>query len=190
MNIKSITNLIFELGQLKRIKHEGWRIIGVDNPETVAAHCLRGAQIGYILAVMEQYENPYEVVTAVVFKDIGECRIGDVHRTSSRYIKNIKEFEEKAIHEQLDEVPFIKKDIYRLWNETDFRKTKMGIIAKDANMLEMAFTAQELVDQGNTGAAQWRDNFKTVLITKSALALLEELKVVGSNNWWQKINKM
>lgn len=182
--------LFFELGQLKRIKHEGWRIIGVDNPETVAAHCLRAAQIGYILAVMEKYENPYEVVTAVTFKDIGECRLGDVHRTASRYIKNIKEFEEKAIIEQLDEVNFIKEDIYRLWNETDFRKTKMGNIAKDANMIEMAFTAQELVDQGNAGAAQWRDNFKSVLKTESALKLFEELRIVGSNNWWQRINKL
>ncbi|MCX6731203.1 MAG: HD domain-containing protein [Candidatus Roizmanbacteria bacterium] len=181
MNIKSIANFIFELGQLKRIKHEGWRIIGVDNPETVAAHCLRAAQIGYILAVMEEYENPYEVVTAVTFKDIGECRLGDIHRTASRYIKNVKKFEEKAITEQLTEVSFMKDDIYRLWNETDFRTTKMGNIAKDANMLEMAFTAQELVDQGNVGALQWRDNFKTVLKTKSALELFEELRVVGSN---------
>jgi len=190
MDIQSVTNLVFELGQLKRIKHEGWRIIGVDNPETVAAHCLRAAQLGYLLAVMEKYESPYEVVTAIVFKDIGECRLGDVHRTASRYIKNIKEFEEKIIHEQLDKVPEIKADIYRLWNETDFRKTKMGNIAKDANMLEMAFTAQELVDQGNSAAAQWRDNFKNVLKTKSALILLEELKVIGSNNWWQRINKL
>jgi hypothetical protein len=66
----------------------------------------------------------------------------------------------------------------------------MGNIAKDANMLEMAFTAQELVDQGNSAAAQWRDNFKNVLKTKSALALLAELSALGSNNWWQKINSL
>lgn len=190
MNIKSVTNFIFELGQLKRIRHEGWRIIGVENPETVAAHCLRAAQIGYLLAVMEGYKNPYEVVTAVVFKDIGECRLGDIHRTASRYIKNVKEFEEQAICEQLDTVPEVKQDVYRLWNETDFRKTPMGEIAKDANMLEMAFTAQELIDQGNGGAVQWRDNFKSVLRTKSALALFAELSVLGSNNWWQKINSL
>lgn len=190
MNIKSIVNFIFELGQLKRIRHEGWRIIGVDNPETVAAHCLRAAQIGYLLAIMEGYKNPYEVVTAVVFKDIGECRLGDIHRTASRYIKNVKEFEEQAIQEQLTPIPEIKKDIYRLWNETDFRKTVMGTIAKDANMLEMAFTAQELIDQGNIGATQWRDNFKTVLRTKSALILFKELGELGSNNWWQKINSL
>lgn len=70
MTSKDILNFIFELGQLKRIKHEGWRLIGVKFPESVADHCLRAAQIGYILAKMEKYENPFEVCSMVVFHDI------------------------------------------------------------------------------------------------------------------------
>ena len=31
--------------QLRRIKHEGWRLIGVDNPESVADHSLRAGKI-------------------------------------------------------------------------------------------------------------------------------------------------
>jgi len=51
--ITEITKFIFECFQLKRIKHEGWRIIGVENPDSVAAHSLSASQIAYILAQKE-----------------------------------------------------------------------------------------------------------------------------------------
>lgn len=50
ISLKKIITFIFELVQLRRIKHEGWRLVGIDNPESVAEHSLRAAQIGYILA--------------------------------------------------------------------------------------------------------------------------------------------
>ncbi|MDI6721005.1 MAG: HD domain-containing protein [Candidatus Aenigmarchaeota archaeon] len=61
MENKDVLNFIFEMGQLRRIKHEGWRIAGVENPESVADHALRAAQIGFFLARLEGYDNPYEV---------------------------------------------------------------------------------------------------------------------------------
>ena len=51
--LQKITNLIFEGLHLKRIKHEGWRMCGIENPDSVAEHSLNAAQIGYILAKME-----------------------------------------------------------------------------------------------------------------------------------------
>ena len=38
MTNKNIINFIFELKQLSRIKHEGWKIIGIEDPESVADH--------------------------------------------------------------------------------------------------------------------------------------------------------
>ncbi len=86
MNTQNLINFIFELGQLKRIHHEGWKLAGVDTPDTVAEHALRAAQIGFILAKMEGYENPYEVCTMLVFHDIGEARVGDIHKVANRYV--------------------------------------------------------------------------------------------------------
>lgn len=74
MENKDVLNFIFELGQLKKVKREGWRLIGMDNLESVSDHTLRAAQIGFILAKLEKYENPLEVCTMVVFHDIGEWR--------------------------------------------------------------------------------------------------------------------
>ena len=52
-NLKNQINFLFELGQLKRVKHEGWRLVGVEHPESVAEHSLRAAQIGYVIAALE-----------------------------------------------------------------------------------------------------------------------------------------
>ncbi|HEC89736.1 MAG TPA: HD domain-containing protein, partial [Thermoplasmatales archaeon] len=79
MDDKSIAQFLFELGVLRRIQREGWKLIGVKTPETVAEHSLRAAQIGYILAKLEGYPHPEIVSTMLIFHDIGECRIGDIH---------------------------------------------------------------------------------------------------------------
>jgi len=61
MENQDILNFIFELGQLRRIDHEGWKLIGIKHPETVAEHSLRAAQIGFILAELENLDNPFEI---------------------------------------------------------------------------------------------------------------------------------
>ena len=53
MTIKNVVNFIFELNQLKHQKHTGFMLAGVKNPDSVAEHVMRAAQIGYILAIME-----------------------------------------------------------------------------------------------------------------------------------------
>ncbi|MGC9308938.1 MAG: HD domain-containing protein, partial [Thermoplasmatota archaeon] len=51
-SMEDSSQFIYELGMLRRIRREGWRLAGIE-PESVAAHSLRAAQIGYLLACME-----------------------------------------------------------------------------------------------------------------------------------------
>ena len=106
-----ILNFFFELAQLRRIKHEGWRTIGVENPESVADHSLRAAQIGYFLAKEENYKNPQEIVTMLVFHDIGECRIGDIHKIANRYVEAN---EEQAVKDQIQNLGETGKELFSL----------------------------------------------------------------------------
>ncbi len=177
---RKIVNLIFEWGHLKKIKHEGWRLLGADSPESVAEHSLRAAQIGYVLAKMEKYENPYEVVTICVFHDMGECRIGDIHRIASRYLDAD---ERRAVEEQLRNLDF-SDELLSLWEQVEKRKTDAGSIAKDADILEMAFTARELQARGYD-IGEWLENTKKYLSTKSARILLEELKCANPHEWFK-----
>lgn len=184
---KALVNFIFELGMLKRIKHEGVRLIGVDNPETVADHALRAAQIGYILAKLEGYENPQEVASIMIFHDINECRTNDIHRVANRYISVDKE---KVVKEQTQMAGNIGEDIYKLWKVREDRESAAGIIAKDADMLELSFTAKSLIEQGFKDAQDWINNCEKNMRTESGKKLIKLMQEVSSNDWWKGLKKI
>jgi 5'-deoxynucleotidase YfbR-like HD superfamily hydrolase len=44
-------------------------------------------------------------VTTLVFHDLPETRIGDLHRVATRYIKGKDKAEEQICHEQMTDMP-------------------------------------------------------------------------------------
>jgi putative hydrolase of HD superfamily len=184
---KQITQFIFELGQLRRIKHEGYRLAGVGDVISVADHNLRTAQIAYFLAKAEGYENPYEVVTMAVFHDIGECRIGDIHKVANRYIQAD---EQGAVKDQCRPLEEMGEAIFSLWKQTEERSSIPGVIAKDADYLEQAFTAKEYLEKGYTKMAVWIQNSKKHLQTRAAQLLWEEMNAMESWEWWKNLKKL
>lgn len=192
--MKNIVNYIFEIGILKKEMHNGFKLIGA-NLNSVADHALRAAQIGYILTILENEKNgtnlnPERVATMLVFHDNGEARIGDLHRVASRYIDS-KEAEKKAFYEQAERVPEkMREEIKKYFNETEERNTKEGIIAKDADRLETAFSAKEVHDLGNELAHDWINNVDKALETQSAREVFEEMKKTRFTDWWVGLKKM
>jgi len=190
MNIKNIVNFIFELNQLKLLKHSGWKFAGVKNSDSVAEHTWRAAQIGYILAVMEGDANPETVVSIILIHDNPETRIGDQNKVSARYYSNNKA-EANAFTDQLKN---LGQEIEQKWQsyfkEFEQRKTKEGIIAKDADWLEQAFQAKEYLDQGYQAAEDWINNVSEAIETKSAKQLIQEMKRTKFTDWWQGLKKM
>jgi len=184
---EEICKFLCEMGQLRRIRHEGWRLCGVEKPESVAEHSLRAAQIGYILAKLEGYENPEEICTALVFHDIAECRIGDLHKVARRYVGAD---EERAVKEQTKKLGKIGEDIFSIWRKFEHQDEKAGVIAKDADLLEMAFTAKEYVEIGYESAMDWIEKISKRLKTKSARKLLEILMKRKCLEWWQGLKKL
>ena len=187
MKNNNITKFIFELAQLRRIKHEGYRLAGVDHPLSVADHCTRAAQIGYFLAKLEAYENPYEVVTMIVFHDIGECRIGDIHKVANRYVKAD---ELQAVKDQLKNLEMGANELLSLWKQTENRTSVPGVIAKDADYLEKGFTAKEYLELGHASARDWMDNVKKHLQTKAAKELFKTMEKMKSTDWWAGLKKI
>jgi putative hydrolase of HD superfamily len=184
--MEDVCNFIFELGQLRRVKHEGWKLFGKEEPESVAEHSLRAAQIGFVLAKLEGYKRPEEVCAILVFHDIGECRIGDLHKVARRYVESD---EERAVRDQMEKLKGIGKDIFELWKQAETCDTEAGAIAKDADFLEMAATAKEYVEIGFTSAQDWIERIYKKLQTKSAKRILEKLKTADSNSWWVELKK-
>jgi putative hydrolase of HD superfamily len=103
--IHSLVKLIFESLHLKHVKHEGWRMIGVEHPDSVAEHSLCAAQIAYILAKMEG-ADAHKCATMLTWHDMSEARIGDLHRNASIYLTNKQQAEEAALHDQVSTIDF------------------------------------------------------------------------------------
>ena len=183
---RHILKFFFELGQLRKIKREGWRFAAVEQPESVAEHTLRTAQIGYFLALLEKYKDPYEGCTIALFHQIGECRIGDLHKVAQRYIEVN---EEKVVHHQLQPLAKMGESLMKVWKQGEYQKTEAGKIARDADLLELAVTAKEYVDRGYEEAMDMIHNTKKRLYTKSARQLLQELERVHSSDWWRNLKK-
>ena len=190
MNIKNAVNFIFELNQLKRLKHNGFKLCGVKDPDSIAEHVMRAAQIGYILAVMEGIKNPEKIAAMVLIHDNGEIRIGGHHKVAARYF-NTKAAEHQAFGDQLEELgDGVAEKWKKYFNEFENRNTKEGIIAKDADWLEQAFQAKEYSDLGYKSAEDWIKNVEKALETKSAKLLLAQMKKVKFTDWWQGLKKM
>lgn len=189
MNIKNVVNFIFELNMLKRESHSGWKLAGVKEPDSVAEHTLRAAQVGYILAVMEG-ADPEKVSAMIMIHDNPETRISDQHKVGARYIYTGKA-EFQIIDEQTDLLDEkIKEKWVGYFNEFEERNTKEGIVAKDADWLEQAFQAKEYVDQGYKSAENWIDNIEKALETKSAKKILDEMRKTPFTEWWKDLKKM
>jgi putative hydrolase of HD superfamily len=190
MDIKSIVNFIFELNQLKRQRHSGFQLAGIKNPDTIAEHVLRAAQIGYILATMEGDANPETVCAMIMIHDNGEARIGDQNKVSARYFSK-DNAEEKAFNEQLENLGSkINEKWSAYFQQFEKRNTKEGIIAKDADWLETAFQAKEYLDLGYESAQDWINNVEKALETSAAKKLLAEMKKTKFTDWWKDLKKM
>ena len=187
MILKDIAKFVYELGQLKRIHHEGWKLAGISIPDTVAEHALRAAQIGFMLATMEGTANPYEVCTMLVFHDIGEARVGDIHKLANRYITVD---EAGAVREQTAPLGDMGVDIFSLWQQVEHQNTPAGMIAKDADWLEQAVTAKEYLEQGYSATQNWIDNIGRALRTESARQLLAQLVTMPAFEWWRGLKKL
>ncbi len=179
--LRKIVNFIFEWLHLKHVKHEGWRIIGIEHPDSVAEHSLCAAQIAYILAKMEG-ANPEKCATMLVWHDIAEARIGDLHRNASLYISWKQQSEEHALHDQCSPLDF-GEDIKNLFHEYEYGTTKEGIIAKDADYLEQAFQARKYAQSAYSGTERWIHNVWKHLKTESAKKLFQEMQKTDFWEW-------
>lgn len=182
-DLREISRFIFELGQLRQEARHGWLRID-ETPESVAEHTQRAACLGYLLAHCEGFEDPNLVATMILFHDMHEVRTGDTDLVQKRYSQVD---EQSAACEQSDGLGAAGETILQMWREVDERATRAGVIAKDAEVLEMAFTARELVVRGNPDAQKWIDSSIARIETKSGQQLLAIVNDFDPCEWWKRI---
>ena len=188
--MKSLINFIYELSVLKKLPRSGSFIAGIQNPDTVGAHVFRATQVAFLLAEMEG-GNGERAAFLVSLHDNAECRIGDHHKIMNRYIPNKKDFEAQAFYDQISDLPtIIQTKMQSAWEEFEVGKTTEAKAAKDADLLELAFEANERLQNGYTGKQNWLDNIKGGLKTSSAQKIFAQMITTDSNEWWQGLKKL
>jgi len=186
---KDLCHYIFELGALKKFRHSGTLLAGVQQPDSIAEHAYRTTIIGMILAEMEG-ANMQKVAMICLFHDNAEARITDLHKVARRYLDSEKA-ELQAFTEQSERLPkSLGKKALSWFQEYEGKKTTEAIIARDADMLETAFQAKEYLDIGHTACKDWIDNVKKCLKTTSARALIKEMEKTPFTEWWQGLKKI
>ncbi|MGV8176227.1 MAG: HD domain-containing protein [Candidatus Bilamarchaeaceae archaeon] len=180
---KKIVDFIFESGQLKLVKRSGWWVAGIKDPESVADHSYRAAVIAFVLADMEG-ADPHKLASALLFHDLPESRIQDLHKISQRYV----EYDNgKVIEEQVRPLPEgTRKRILALWKLS----TKEHDMLKDADLLEVAFQAKEYAEHGHPECRDWLENAGNRLKTRSAKQLFKELLRADPSSWWKGLKKL
>src|SRR5262245_32417470 len=73
------------MGVLKGVRRAGWWHAGIRDPESVAEHSLRVAQLAALIAA-EEGGDPARAALLAIWHDSQETRTGDLPHTARRYL--------------------------------------------------------------------------------------------------------
>ncbi len=137
---------------------------------------------------MEGGVDSAKVVCMLTFHEAGEARIGDINYTAKLYLD--KDGAERRVVEDQTSLlpPEIGQRILGWYHEMEERTTREGIIAKDADYLELAFQARIYQMQGNALMDTWLDNLVLTLKTESAKKLFALLRETSPYEWCRSLN--
>ena len=154
--------------------------------DTVSSHSHLASIIAYCISRMEglSHEEGLKALAMAALHDLAEARTGDLDFITKNYTKDD---EKRAIEDQFKDVKF-GRDLKKLLDEFESRKTLVAQCAKDADSLAQMHHEWVLTWQGNKLAEQW---FKGDFIervpnmhTASAKKLASSMRQSNPNEWW------
>lgn len=171
----------YELGLLKRIRRTGWWHAGVRDPESVAEHTMRTAQLAAIIAA-EEGADPARASFLALWHDAQETRTGDLPHTAVAYLA--KPDPRQITADQTDRLPERSRDTVRAAvDEYESRQTREALCAKDADKLEMLLQAIEYRDIGVSRVDGWIDSARKDLKTETSRRIAEAALTLSPLAW-------
>lgn len=181
--LKPYVNFLFEVGVLNKTPRSGFRHLG-GLDQSVSEHLCRTAYVGFVLAHLEKERgekvDERKVLENCLFHDFGEARTADLDYISQKYSKTD---ELSAIKDAVKDLSFGER-IINAFKETEGRTTPEGIIAKDADQIELLCTLREIIDNGNKQASDWIPPLLKRLKTQSAKEIARVMLKTAPNDWW------
>jgi len=178
---QAIAGLAFELGLLKRIRRSGWWQVGVNDPESVADHSLRVAQLATVIAA-EEGADPARAALLAIWHDSQETRTGDIPHTATPYLD--KPVPAAITADQTAHLPEVTgKTIRAVVDEYEEQGTPEARCAKDADKLECLIQAVEYRESGHVNVQGWIDSSRKALRTETARRIADAALVTSVLAW-------
>ena len=177
----SIAAFGYELGVLKRIRRAGWWHAGVRDPESVAEHTARVAQLAALLAA-EEGADPGRASLLAIFHDSQEVRTGDLPPTAGQYL--VKPDARAITADQTASLPPGSRTMVRAAvDEYESGESPESRCARDADKLEMILQAVEYRDVGVGRVDGWIDSGRKALSTETARRVAEAAVNLSPLSW-------
>ncbi|MEV6899554.1 HD domain-containing protein [Amycolatopsis sp. NPDC051372] len=171
----------YELGVLKRVRRTGWWQAGVRDPESVAEHSLRAAQLAALLAA-EEGASPERAAFLALWHDTQETRTGDLPHSAGPYL--VKPDPRAITADQTAALPSRARAVVReAVDEYETRESAEARCAKDADKLEMLLQALEYRSSGVSTVDEWVDSACAGLFTSTARRLATAALTLPPLSW-------
>jgi putative hydrolase of HD superfamily len=171
----------FELGVLKRVRRTGWWHAGVRDPESVAEHSVRTAQLAALIAA-EEGADPVRAAFLALWHDTQETRTGDLPPTARDYLpvpdaRQITADQTAHLSERSREI------IRTAVDEFESQQTAEAVCARDADRLEMLLQAVEYRTMGAQRVDGWIESGRRALVTEAGQRIAEAALSVSPLAW-------
>ncbi|HEY0450599.1 HD domain-containing protein [Actinophytocola sp.] len=171
----------YELGVLKRIRRAGWWHAGVRDPESVAEHSMRVAQLAAIIAA-EEGADPVRASFLALWHDTQETRTGDLPHTVTGYLT--KPDPRQITADQTAGLPERSRDVIRAAvDEYESQQSAEARCAKDADKLEMLLQAVEYREIGVNRVDGWIDSARKSIKTDTGRTIAEAALTLSPLTW-------
>ncbi|TDU87601.1 putative hydrolase of HD superfamily [Kribbella voronezhensis] len=180
----AIAAFAFEMGVLKRQRRSGWWHAGVRDPESIAEHSLRVAQLAGLIAAAEG-GDPAKAAYMGLWHDSQETRIGDIPHSARPYVE-AKGNVEITVDQVAGMAEPLANSVLKAVEEYEAKESLEAICARDADKLECLIQAVEYRDLGVQRVQSWIDSSRAALKTETAKRVADVALEISPLSWREK----
>jgi putative hydrolase of HD superfamily len=149
----SLIDVMMAAEKLKRIIRTGWKLSGIELPESVADHSFGVVFLAMLLGDRLTL-NTEKMMKMALIHDIAESRLGDIHYESKIYLgeNTVEKAEIKAARDILPD------EYFELWDEYRKKETREAQIVSACDKLELYFQAVRYEKAGYTDLEHFWEN--------------------------------
>jgi putative hydrolase of HD superfamily len=179
---KGAATFAYEMGVLKRLRRAGWWHTGVRDPESVAEHSLRVAQLAALIAV-EEGADPARAAYLGLWHDSQETRVGDIPHTAKPYMNKRPDNEAITRDQVAGMSDALAKTVLEAVIEYEAKETLEARCAADADKLECLIQAIEYGEAGYKNVQEWIDTSRAALKSEFARRVADAAISTSSMSW-------